>query len=282
MRYIGLRESDQTKLQDWLNKSNLLLAEMKNEPDTRKRKAIIHRNRTHWRDPGLLCFLKGLSNNKCWYTEVKFSAEYPHVDHFRPKSYARDDKGNRCHDGYWWLAFDLENYRLAKPMPNTCKGTYFPLFERAQAVCESNIATNRERPMLLDPTDEDDVALIEFNRLGEPEPCKEPIVDLDDWDRERIRFSIECYGLDNKSLCEQRKATWVSIEAMFEEYKTFTLKAKRESCIESAGRVKQLRAELEKFLNPDKEFTVLIRDCFNAHQVGRVLYRQFAMMPVAA
>jgi len=181
MRYIALHEQDKACLKDWIVKSNKILQELKAESDSQKRSVIIYKNRTHWREQGLLEFLKDLSHGKCWYTEAYFSAEYPHIEHFRPKNCARNEHWERCHDGYWWLAFDIENYRLSKPMPNIRKGTYFPLRERSQAVCEPDRALSRETPMLIDPTDQHDAQLISFNSLGYPEPCPNPPLELDDW-----------------------------------------------------------------------------------------------------
>ena len=282
MRYIPLKEREKESLETWLEKSNEVLEELKAEPDAQRRKAIIHRNKKHWRDEGLLNFLKALSDGKCWYTEAKFTAEYPHLEHFRPKSCARNEDWDKCHDGYWWLAFDIENYRLSKPMPNTRKGTYFPLRERGQAVCEPGIAVTRESPMFLDPANEDDAALISFNALGQPEPNPEPPIDLDDWDKKRLEFSIKRYGLDDTTLCNQRKALWVSISSMFKEYAEYGLKAQRERCIESAGKAKQIKAELKKYLDPKQEFTGLIRACFQDSRVGKSLYPQLVEKLIAA
>jgi hypothetical protein len=282
MRYIPLKESNKDVLEAWLEKSNSILEELRNEPDLRKRKAIIHRNRSHWRDAGLLDFLKALSHGKCWYTETIFAAEYPHLEHFRPKSCARDENWERCHDGYWWLAFDIENYRLSKPVPNTRKGTYFPLRERAMAVCEPGIGLSRETPLFLDPSCEEDAALIGFNALGQPEPCQEPPIDLDDWDKKRIEFSIKRYGLDDPELCDRRKALWVSISALCDQYAANALKAKHEQCKESAGKAQQIKIQLREFLGPRNEFTALIRDCLNTHKVGKRLYPQLAATQMAA
>lgn len=282
MRYIRLKEASKETLDQWLQKSNALLQQMRDEPDAKKRKAIIHQNKEHWREPELLAFLSKLSDGKCWYTEAKFAAEYPHLEHFRPKSCARNEDWSKYHDGYWWLAFDIENYRLSKPMPNTRKGAYFPLRELAMAVNDPSIAVTRESPLFLDPTNEDDVALIGFNSLGQPEPCKEPAVDLDDWDLRRIEFSIKRYGLDEPELCNQRKALWISLCALFDEYAVVGFKAKRERCIESAGKAKQIKKELGKFLDQKHEFTSLIRECFNSHKVGKSLFPQLSVIQMAA
>lgn len=282
MRFIPLRDRGKGSLDDWISKSNKFLEELKAETDARKRKVIIHRNRTHWRDKGLLDFLKELSYGKCWYTETKFTAEYPHLEHFRPKSCARNEDWVKCHEGYWWLAFDIENYRLSKPMPNIRKGTYFPLRERGQAVCSPGISVTRESPMFLDPANEEDAELISFNALGVPEPNPEPSIDLDEWDIIRLEFSIRRYGLDDIDLCDQRKALWVSVSSMFREYAEYGLKAKRERCIESAGKAKQIKSDLKKYLEPEREFTGLIRACFQSDKVGKSLYPKLVEALIAA
>lgn len=101
-RYTPLKEANKETLEAWLEKTNEILDEVGNEPDTKKRKAIIHRNKSHWCDAGLLEFLKGLSDDKCWYTEAKFTVEYTHLEDFRPKICARNENWERCHEGGGW------------------------------------------------------------------------------------------------------------------------------------------------------------------------------------
>lgn len=282
MRYIPLKEANKEVLKDWIKKSNEILDEMRNEPDAKKRKAIIHRNKSHWRDTGLLEFLSKLSDGKCWYTEAKFTAEYPHLEHFRPKSCARNENWERCHDGYWWLAFDIENYRLSKPVPNTRKGTYFPLRDPTLAVCEPGRALSYESPMLLDPTSQEDVELISFNSHGKPEPCSNPVVDLNEWDLRRIEFSIKRYGLDDKDLCDERKELWVSLTALFSEYAQLLKKYKDEQCLVSKGKAEEKLQRLESYLCPSHIFTSLIKACFESHSVGRMLLKRLAKYQMAA
>lgn len=282
MKYISLKESDKSTLNVWLAKANEILDELKKEPDAQKRKVIIRKNQRHWRNVNLLAFLKALSDGKCWYTEAKFTAEYPHLEHFRPKSYARKECGEICHEGYWWLAFDIDNYRLSKPMPNTRKGTYFPLRERAMAVCKPGIAVTRESPMFLDPTVEEDVALISYNSLGKPEPCINPVVDLSDWDLKRIKFSIKRYGLDDNDLCDERKEFWVSLTSQFEEYASLMKIYRDEQCTESKGKARKIYENLKTYLAPKQIFSGLIKSCFNAHPVGRVLLTSLAVYQQAA
>ena len=49
--------------------------------------------------------------NKCWHTEAELVEADLTIDHYRPK----------C--DYWWLAFDVSNYRIAYPFANSPKGT---------------------------------------------------------------------------------------------------------------------------------------------------------------
>lgn len=282
MRYIPLSSVDKSELDSWIARSNEILEEMQAEPDERMRKAIIHRNRAHWREQTLLDFLSHLSNGKCWYTEARFTAEYPQLEHFRPKSCARNEDWVKCHNGYWWLAFDLENYRLAKPMPNVRKGAYFPLRERNMAVSTPGIACSRESPMFLDPTNQDDVELLGFNALGQVEPCAKPVVDLDDWDVVRIEFSIKRYGLNDENLVVARKSVWDGLISRFSEYQQVFTKARRERCAASAGRALQIRKDLAKELDPSREFSAVVLECFKKHEVGQILLSQLLSHQLAA
>lgn len=268
MKHIPLRECDREELSDWTTRANEILEELKEVSDPEERRKLIDKYKKHWRRPDLLAFLNKLSDGKCWYTEARFAAEYPQVEHFRPKKNAWNEHGEPCHEGYWWLAFDVDNYRLSKPMPNVRKGTYFPLRERALAVSVPGIALTRESCMLIDPIDSDDVDLISFNALGQPEPCPDPVVDLDDWDIDRVNFSIHRYGLDNPELCDLRKGLWIAIDRQLNEYAAKLLEARRNQCAVSKGQALEIRKQLECYLKPSHEFTRLVRSCFKSSQIG--------------
>jgi hypothetical protein len=283
MKYIPLKACKRDDIDAWIKKSNGIIDLLKAEPDSQKRKVIIKKNAKHWRDSELLEFLKLLSNNKCWYTESKFAAEYPQVEHFRPKSCARDENWKLCHEGYWWLAFDIDNYRLSKPMPNVVKGTYFPLKQRRRAALNPTESIDDEDALFIDPSVDEDCQLVAFNRLGLPEPVKEPTVDLNEWDLKRIEFSIRRYRLDDKDLCDLRKALWQSISERFNEYRRLLKKAKDENSKKSAGQAMQVKEELKTFLNnPEQEFTAVVRDCFNSDNVGKRIIMEQVQMLVAA
>src|SRR3954453_16196371 len=84
-----------------------------------ERTEFINQNRTAtWAHADVLTALRAIAGNKCWYSEVKLDGADPNVDHFRPKGRVREvnaDLENTGVEGagYWWLAFEFQNYRLA-------------------------------------------------------------------------------------------------------------------------------------------------------------------------
>lgn len=77
-----------------------------------------------------------LSHGKCWFTEANATVSDYAIEHFRPKKKidlitSKDDYPEKRTasdiNGYWWLAYELENLRLAAYKPNQLKGNYFPL-----------------------------------------------------------------------------------------------------------------------------------------------------------
>ncbi len=82
--------------------------------------------------------------DKCWYTETPRIGTDNHVDHFRPKGRAKKKNGETAsrivdgvteqHSGYWWMAYEISNYRYSCIYANRItgeggKGEYFPLEE---------------------------------------------------------------------------------------------------------------------------------------------------------
>ncbi len=83
-----------------------------------KSKFIEGNRAATWGHTEVLTALRAIVGNKCWYSEVHLEGADPNVDHFRPKGRVREvdaelkDTGT-LNDGYWWLAFEPRNFRLA-------------------------------------------------------------------------------------------------------------------------------------------------------------------------
>lgn len=183
-----------------------------------KRNQFIDDHSDYWSK--LKPYYFALSNGKCWYTEAKEVSSAYHMDHFRPKKRTNalkkdcSIKTTNNTEGYWWLSFDWENYRLSSSTPNTTKGNYFPLMLGTTAATLKDELDN-EWPGLLDPTDAADVALIGFGDDGKVCPtCPD-----DTWDADRVRLSVRVYNLDNVTLTDARIEIQQTCKRLIQEIK---------------------------------------------------------------
>jgi uncharacterized protein (TIGR02646 family) len=153
-----------------------------------------------WQNKQLKEALIEASSGKCWYCEAQVTerADVP-VDHFRPKNAVAEDEE---HEGYWWLACDWENYRYACTFCNSLRNTaessggkqdHFPLWNKEQRGRPPGFLTDDELPLLLDPMQPGDVALLTFDRTGKPAPTFSK--DKNPYTYERASQSIEVYHL---------------------------------------------------------------------------------------
>ncbi len=198
---------DMTKLdldQSEIDEGARLTRELLTLPEG-ERKQFIEDNSDYWTD--LKPKFEKISNAKCWYTEAKEDVSPYTMDHFRPKNKVTNTahtykiKTIASPQPYWWLAFEPQNYRLMGSIPNSKKGVRFPLRK------ESLIAVNvdeiaKEVPVLIDPTNKDDVNWIDFNEDGKVCPaCSE----TESWCAIRVYLSAKIYGLDSEKLVKARK-----------------------------------------------------------------------------
>src|SRR5262245_27764752 len=122
--------------------------------------------------------LRDLSHGKCWYCESVDPRSDNAVDHYRPKGNVKDS--DPPHDGYWWLAFDRDNYRFSCTYCNSIRNSdktsggkqdYFPLWEESKRARSADDDLDDELPLLLDPTNPADVGLIAFAEDGSVGPA---------------------------------------------------------------------------------------------------------------
>jgi len=117
-----------------------------------------------------------VSFDKCYYCECKQERADFHIDHFRPKNRIT---GEKDHPGYWWLALEWRNFRLACTFCNCVrddfemgasggKGNRFPILP-ARARMRRPLDL-RDFPKLIDPFLSHEVEWLTFKRNGLPEP----------------------------------------------------------------------------------------------------------------
>jgi hypothetical protein len=141
-----------------------------------------------------------MSNYKCWFSEAYASVSDFEIEHFRPKKRihlikSKDDYQEKRsvsdENGYRWLSYELENFRLAGSKPNRFKGNYFPLETASSVAMKLDNSWRKETPILIDPCFESDTSLITYDGV---EP-KEANPDDSTLEHIRARISIKVYGL---------------------------------------------------------------------------------------
>lgn len=225
MRYIPLEEMANTpEVLAFAILEEQYMQEMEQMSDADRRDFI--RNHTNWNT--LQEVMYNLSDSKCWYSEAPPGAGDYEIDHFRPKNRSKQFDGTiLLNNGYWWLAYNWRNYRLAGGLINKRrkdrlgfdeevkgKGDYFPLdIENGSVIAGRNTNLRHELPILLDPTNEYDTTLITFDKSGEPiVPSENSEVD-----KFRAEKSIFFYHLDLEQLNHYRNQTWNKCEVALKE-----------------------------------------------------------------
>jgi len=164
--------------------------------------------------------IKEVMHSKCWYCETSQIRSDMPVDHFRPKNRVAECQD---HPGYWWLAFDWENYRYSCTYCNerridVVNGTdggkwdHFPIFQPPPWVTTETGDWHLERPKLLDPMNLDDTKLVTFHENGF---SRETYQDDGDENFIRAKESIGLYHLNHIRTVRARKTIAISIKNNF-------------------------------------------------------------------
>jgi hypothetical protein len=263
MRHIPLLSS--TPAPDWCERAKDLLAQLKKAPDRATRNDLIDKNSALWRE--LKDWLLSLSHGKCWFSEAKDCFSHWDVEHYRPKKSAKHLSGT-SDDGYWWLAFDWQNFRICGNVGNRKKGSYFPLRKGCTRAAPHG-DLRYEQPLLLDPADEEDPNLLFFNLEGSPIPA--PHI-TDDWERTRVVNSVLRYKLDHPPLIDRRKTVWSECWRQIQRYLTELARYHADPTnVIARESVKNAQSRLREMIREDTEFSSVARACIVATGNERVI-----------
>lgn len=251
----------------WLEEAEQLTEQLKNASSEEERKQIIEKNEKHWRSNTFRDWLIDQFKGKCWYSEAKESVSSYHVDHFRPKGRVTNIDGS-FREGYWWLAFEWNNYRISGELLNVKKRDLFPLNYGSYAQPFDTKGLEIEAPILLDPCVEDEASLISFNEVGEAIPA-EGIDDADEW---RVDKTIDILGLNKLGrLVSNRSAKWNECLLEIIEYK----KPSEEDNHQALKLVRRASAvrKLKKMVKYEEEFSSVALSCITK-TAPESLYKQ--------
>lgn len=216
MRYIDLQQVEACKPVNWDADSRTWLAVIKGAKDKSAKFKSLGSVWSTFKPNFVLQF-----GDKCWYSEVPRIGTDFNVDHFRPKGAVKTGKGiyatklltggkRQNHPGYWWLAFEAQNYRYScqyanQPRDKGGKHDYFPLIDESTRVWRSCSfkAHAKEQVYLLDPCVVADIELLSFDKSpGLVHSRFDQATDPDKY--RRVQNSAKCYNLNHKSVIGAR------------------------------------------------------------------------------
>ena len=197
---------------NWKQRADKIKGKILLEKNPAKRAELINNNSTLWAE--IKNELSKISNHKCWYTESRQIGTDVDVDHYRPKNRVAElSKNEPQHHGYWWLAFELSNYRYSCIIANRQrrdvetdivggKADSFPIRDEACRAWDENADLDNEQPILLDPCKLSDVRLLTFKEDGEAMPRES----FDDKPTlfKRAATSIHLYSLNHTDFVRER------------------------------------------------------------------------------
>lgn len=220
-----------------------------------------------------------ISNGKCWYCETNELRSDKPIDHFRPKNSVAECPD---HPGYWWLAFEWRNYRYCCTYCNSRrvdvktaggKQDHFPIITPPQwNTCKTDV--NRERPKLLDPTNQNDYSLLTFDKNGQACPNSD---DENSEDYLRAKESIEKYHLNHKPTKMARQAIRQRIDQLVASTNESFKNGHQVSSEQISTNIKEIR-KLIRFTWPDSKFItaakLYLRQYYHEPWVKTILDRE--------
>lgn len=258
-------------------------AELDALADLEQRKAYIYASRDKW--AALRAYLSGMSHGKCWYSEAREAVSHYQVDHFRPHGRSKQ-AAKQYSEGYSWLAFDIENFRLAGVLCNTVnqefsedsvgKGDWFPLVDPVRRATLQNRDTAQETPVLLDPTDPDDPYKLWFDEDGNVAPDPEMPAEQ----RATVEEAIICLGLRQSRLNGRRRAAMRRATRAAMRFKEVSRVPAGARTVRDTANLNEARAELLAMSAPTAEFAAAVRCLLVAYGL-RHLVRTDELAPLA-
>lgn len=240
----------------WLAESGRLvgeLAKLNAAGEVKERNELIDKHSGHWGK--LKPWLLALSGGKCWFTEARDIASHLDVEHFRPKKAARSVKGPE-RDGYWWLAFDYTNFRIAGTVPNRKKGAWFPLRYGSPCSTYAKRCEGDEVPHFLDPTNAHDVTLLAFDEEGKAVPAP----GVPRWDYVRAKRTVVRLKLtEHQALAEERRKVWQKMAKLLDKYQQELVKMRTSAAARQA--VKETACAIATLTKPEAELSAVAKWC---------------------
>lgn len=236
----------------------------------------------HWSDVNINNTIKDVlfemhHDGKCCYCERKRTRKREmDVEHYRPKAGVTED---RSHKGYWWLAYDWNNYLWScKNCNQGYKSNHFPLLPSGVRAGIEGDDLALEEPCLINPRFEEPSTYLGFYTKRYVSRYLVKVVanpGLSDDEETRAEETIRILGLNRAGtgddLVSERgevltaefeqiviaiKSSEHAINAVVPEHVGFYTK-----------KLSQLRVQLKPFVQAKKTFCGVFRDFLKNHEI---------------
>jgi hypothetical protein len=198
-----------------------------------------------------------LSAGKCWFSEVREVYSHYDVEHFRPKKEAKALDAT-VRDGYWWLAFDYMNFRVCGNVGNRKKGGWFPLKDGSLCSTYTDPCEESEACYLLDPIDEEDVALIAFDEAGRAISMP----DASEWEQARVEETVKRLKLnEHEPLAEARRKVWNNVSRLIADYNAAKARNRTGNNPAAKTQLTNVRARIRELMDPNAELSAVAHWC---------------------
>jgi len=244
---------------DWVAQAEAVTQQLRVALDDSAREAIIAANEGLWRDDRIRNWLLGQFNNKCWYSEAQDSVSSIHVDHYRPKGRVRQRLGADSDGGYWWLAFNWNNYRICGQLLNVKKGDLFPIIEGVRCTAADPVSLQLEAPALIDPLS-DQTRLISYEK--DEDACIAVVAaGIAEPDISRAEKTIDIMGMNLRPrLNEKRNEFWDRCMMRIDEYRN----APGAQVLRLVAQA-SAKAALKEMVHYDSEFSSICEACIRKY-----------------
>lgn len=207
--------------------------------------------------------LKKIYHNKCAYCEIK---EYkPEIEHYRPK---KEVAGLKNHPGYYWLCYEWTNLIPACRYCNTegGKGNKFPVRGKRVSKPEfySNGRLNKNKCKAGKSPLKDELPYLLHPEVDSPEVCflfrkNGRIVGKDN--NNQGRETIKICNLNRQNLLYRRQKIVDNIKERIKDALAVYFEV-NESESHLRSTLKLIFKRLEEAADPEKEFSLMSRYCF--------------------
>ncbi len=190
-----------------------------------------------WGKPNVRKILWRHHHKKCCYCERKLHwKRESDVEHFRPKSSVKE---HVSHKGYWWLAYEWDNYLFSCKICNSdYKSNRFPLLPGGKRmVAKGDGDLTAEKPVLIHPIDEDPESFIRFE-WKESKGILVKAVGTDGDNRGDCTVN-RLTGINDPLMMERRAELIHSLKAISTLYELARLKEKPDLVDKCAEMIKQ-------------------------------------------